>query len=34
MSDRRIADDLGLNDTCLPAIAAIRNREGLFFETE
>jgi hypothetical protein len=31
---QRIADELGLNDTCLPAIAAIRNREGLFFKTK
>ncbi len=34
MTDRQIADDLGLDDSCLLAIAAIRNREGLFFETE
>ena len=32
--DQRIADELGLHDACLPAIAAIRNLEGLFFETE
>jgi hypothetical protein len=31
MTDCQIADDLGWSDTCLPAIAAIRNREGMFF---
>jgi hypothetical protein len=32
--DQQIADEFGWSNACLPAIAAVRNREGLFFETE